>query len=386
MKVKIKTEALKVATAKAIKGAGNLSMLAVTSAIGIEVVGTDLFLTTTDNTTNLKVSVKNVLTEPIEGFYACTNADLFCKLISKQTCDNVILDLQSNVLQITGDGMYNLPLIVDEEGTIVHISPIDVDGLAPVQIEVSELKKVLKYNKLAVSKLYDEPMYTGYCISENKVYTYNGNDACITEVNLENIKLLLPATIINLIELFEDKTVTFLSASDRVKISSADVEITGTVLEGFDNYPIKPLADTVYSTQFTKSVLVKKDKLNAILDRLSLFVSNDEQNALQLNFTEKALLLANGDSNACESLPYVGDSAAEVCAVFIDLNDLKIIANAIDTADIKIIYGNDSAIGVCADKMRFILPLLSDESEELETDEDEEMDLENEEGEETDGD
>ena len=260
MKVKLKTESLQVAAAKAAKGSGNLSMLAITSSIGIEIKDTDLVLTTTDNSTNVEVKIKDVVKEPVQ-FYACTNSDLFCKLIAKQTSETVVLDLQENCLQVTGDGVYNLPLVQDEEGTMGRIVPIDVQALSSTKIDAKELKKMLKYNKLAVSKQFDTPMYTGYCTADNKVYTFNGNTACITELELKDIKLLLPSRLVDLFSLFEDKFVTVTAVSNKVKFESEDVILSGTVLEGLDEYPVEPLANTVYSEEFTQTVKTNKNKL-----------------------------------------------------------------------------------------------------------------------------
>ena len=303
MKVKLNTEALKIATAKAAKGSGNLSMLAITSAIGIEIKDTNLVLTTTNNSINLEVILKDVVKEPI-SFYACTNSDIFCKLISKQTSEHVVLDIQENCLQVTGDGVYNLPLIQDEEGTMGRIVPIDVPALDTVKVSATELKKMLKYNKLAVSKQFDTPMYTGYCIANEKVYTFNGNTACITALKLKDINLLLPSVFVDLFSLFEDKTVSVYVSSNRIKFESEDVVITGTTLEGYEDYPVKPLSDTVYSNEFTQSVKVSKARLNNILDRIGLFVSDKEQNAIQLNFSDIGLIGAVSSSSLPDDISF----------------------------------------------------------------------------------
>ena len=362
MKVKLNTEALKLATAKAAKGSGNLSMLAITSSIGIEVKDTNLVLTTTDNSTNVEVILKDVVKEPT-NFYVCTNSELFCKLIAKQTNETVILEQQENCLQVTGDGVYNLPLVQDEEGTMGRITPIDVPALDTVKVSAAELKKMLKYNKLAVSKQFDTPMYTGYCLSNEKVYTFNGNTACITALKLKDINMLLPAAFVELFTLFEDKNVIVSVSSNRIKFESEDVVITGTVLEGYDEYPTKPLFDTVYSDEFTQSVKISKNALNNILDRIGLFVSDKEQNAIQLNFGENSLVISNTDSNACESVNYIGNKPSDVSSVFVDLNDVKVIVSAIASDDVTLIFGSDSAIGVCTEDMRFVIPVLSDEEE-----------------------
>lgn len=364
MKFEVKTESLKVAVAKAAKGTGNLSMLAITGAIGIDVVGTDLVLTTTDNNTNVQVIVKNVVKTPI-NFYACTNSDLFCKLISKQTSDKVCLDLQENMLQISGDGVYNLPLIQDEEGGMARIMPIIVDSLQPVTVNSQELKKMLKYNKLAVSKYFDTPIYTGYCVSNNKTVTYNGVVACASEVKLNELSALIPFKTVDLFELFEDKNVKVSIASNLIKLESEDVIITGSLLEGFADYPVQPLLDLVYSDTFSQEVKVDKAKLVNIIDRLSLFVSDKEQNAIQLNFSETGLILSNAGSSACEKVAYNKQpEQVVVTSMFVDLRDLKTIVGAVASEDVTILYSDGSPVAICTDDMRFVIPPLEDDNGE----------------------
>ena len=56
--LKIKTETLKTAVTKSVKGSSRLPMLLLTNCIGIEVKDGNLILTTTDGSTNLEVTVK----------------------------------------------------------------------------------------------------------------------------------------------------------------------------------------------------------------------------------------------------------------------------------------------------------------------------------------
>lgn len=366
MKIEVKTESLKVAVSKAAKGTGNLAMLAITSAIGIEVKGNDLILTTTDNNTNVYAKVKNVVKEPVE-FYACTNSDIFCKLVSKQTCDKITLDLQPNMLQVIGDGVYNLALIQDEEGETARITSIDISGVSEVKVESSELKKALKYNKLAVSKYFDTPIYTGYCLSNEKATTYNGVVACVTDVKLKDINLLIPFKMAELFDLFEDKTVSVYAEGNRVRFESEDVVVSGSVLEGLESYPAQQLSDLVYSDTFTEEVSVSRDKILGVIDRLSLFVSDKEQNAIQLNFSDTGLILSNMESSACEKVAYVSKKEDIVTtSVFVDLRDLKLIISAVDGNDVKLMYSDGSPICVCTSDMRFVIPPLEDESEDEE--------------------
>ena len=81
MNLKISTESLKTVVAKVSKGAGNLSMLTITSCLTIETIDEDVVFTTTTNSRNLEVRIKGIVNSD-NKFFACTDCDLFTKLVS----------------------------------------------------------------------------------------------------------------------------------------------------------------------------------------------------------------------------------------------------------------------------------------------------------------
>ena len=95
-----------------------------------------------------------------------------------------------------------------------------------------------------------------------------------------------------------------------------------------------------------------------------MFVSDKEQNAVQLSFGEDNLVISNVESNACEALPYIGNKPNQLSSSFVDLNDIKVIVSTLDTEEVTIIYGSESAVAVCTDKMRFVIPVLTDDETE----------------------
>lgn len=362
MKLKLNTESLKVATTKAAKGAGNLAMLTITSAIALELKDGDLVLTTTTNSHNLDVRIKGVSSAE-NNFYACTDCELFTRLVSKTNTENITLEVTENSLVFTGDGVYNLPLLQDEEGTMVRITPITVDSLEVISVPTENLKKILTWNKLSVAKTLEEPIFTGYCVKDNQVYTYNNNTACVSNLKLDKINMLIPSGIVDLFSLFEDKNVNVSTTNNKVEFASSDLVITGALLEGFDLYPTDQLGELVNGNEFKNSIKVSKAKFSNMLDRMSLFTTEDK-NELSISFAKDKLIVSDKNLSAGEQLAYISNNEVEPFEVKIDLNDIKQIVGEVSGEEVCMLYGSDVGLCVYSDNSRYIIPLLGEDEEE----------------------
>lgn len=362
MKIKLNTEALKVATSKASKGVGNLAMLTITSAIALELVNGDFVLTTTTNSHNLAVRIKDV-TSSENNFYACTDCELFTKLVSKTGTETITLEVTENALVFTGDGVYNLPLLQDEEGTMVRITPINVDSLESVNVPTETLKKLLTWNKLAVATTLEEPIFTGYCVKDNQVFTYNNNTACVSSLKLDGVNMLIPSGIVDLFSLFEDKSVTVATTDNKVEFSTTDVLITGALLEGFDLYPTEQLGTLVNGDDFKNSIKVSKEKFANMIDRMSLF-TNEDKNELTISFAQDKLIVSDKNLSAGEQLGYISKNEVESFEVKVDLNDIKRIVGQVVEEEVCMLYGSDVGLCVYSDNSRYIIPLLGDDEDE----------------------
>ena len=112
MKLTIKTVKLKEMVAKAVKGVGNNKLIPLTSLMAIELKDATLTLITTDATNYLYISEDKVVGE---DFYVVVDANVFSKLISKMTCEDVTLEIKSDIiaLQVKGNGTYKIELPLD---------------------------------------------------------------------------------------------------------------------------------------------------------------------------------------------------------------------------------------------------------------------------------
>lgn len=368
--IKIKTNVLKDAVNKAVKGAGNLPILAITTAIGIEVTPQgNLILTTTSNTVNLKVKVANV-SEPREvGFYACTECDIFSKLTSKTTSEFVTLTLTENALVFYGNGQYTLPIIADEEGSVVRIQDIPVNSDTTYEITKKDIDKILRYNKGSVAKTYETPAYAGYCIQsvdkheKGMAVTYNTNTACISVIDWKGADLLLPRVIVDLMGLITADKATYACDGVNIIIKAGDIEISGAVQEGLETYPVDSLAALVSGDDFTSYVKVNKAILSSVLDRMSLFVTDIEMNSINIGISEEGMTISSHNVAGCELVPVVEKDIKEPMKKLVVITDLKTVIDTLIGDTVMIKFGSDKGIDILENNVNQLVPFISDEEE-----------------------
>ena len=357
--MKINTSSLQTAVSKVAKGAGNLSMLTITSCLTIEAKEGDIVFTTTTNSRNLEVRIKGSVNADTE-FFVCTDCDLFSKLVAKTDTETVTLEVTENALVFTGNGVYNLPIIQDEEGTMVHIPEIPVDALEETKVSTEQLKQLLTWNKLCVAKTMEEPIFTGYCVKDNRVFTYDNNSACVSNIKLDKINMLIPSGMVDLFGLFEDKEVVVKTTNNKVSFSSEDVTITGALLEGFDLYPTDQLAELAEGKDFSNAIKVPTNKFVSMLDRMSLFAT-DDKNTISLSFGTDKMIVSDSDRSAGEQIAYTSKNEVVSFEVSVDLRDIKKIVSEVSTEEISMLYGSEIGLCVYSDTARYIVPLVGEE-------------------------
>ena len=360
MQITIETTKLQDLTSKAVKGSGRMPILAITMFIGIEAKDGDLILTTTDKINTLKVVGKGVAKNN-ENFYTCVDSDLFNKLVSKTTSPEITLEISENSLTFKGNGVYALPIAVDEKNNVVRIpEPSFNNEIEGIEIDTRKLKDILVYNKPSVAKTMEAPYLTGYYIDNESIVTFNLVTACVSKAKFINGKALLSA---NLVELFNIITIekAIIKIDDRkILIEAGDVIINGTLMENIEQYPAQALKDLV-DAQFESECEINKNDFLNTLDRLNLFISDDDKNALRLTFADNCVTISSKKSNGNELLKYVSSSNVHPFTQLVDLMDLK---NQLQTQlgdTVKLLFGNDKGLMLKTDSISQLIPFMDEE-------------------------
>ena len=366
MKLTIGTEQLKEMVARAVKGVGNNKLIPLTSLIAIEVKDNVLTLITTDATNYLYIKQDKIVAD---DFYVVVDANMFSKLISKMTCENVTLQIKEGlgVLDVKGNGNYKMELPLDENGEpIVYPDPVKKLGLESYgsycTINRTTIQAVLDTVKPALALTLDNPCYTGYYISDKVVATDTYKIASMNVKLFDDAKLVSPE-LVDLLAVMNTEKIGVDIVDNDVVFTTPDCIVYGKFMDGIEDYAIDAISDLV-DTDFGSSCCVSKSAILQLLDRLSLFVGTYDKNAVHLTFTRDGLQVSSKAANGVEMLDYIASSNFKdfTCAIDIQMltNEIKSIQS--DTVDLY--YGEDNAIKMVDGNITIIIALLIDDVDE----------------------
>lgn len=362
MKLTLKTEKLKDMVARATKGVGNNKLIPLTSMMAIEVDNNKLSLITTDATNYLYVCEDKVVAE---DFYVVVDANIFSKLISKMTCENISLEVKSNfVLEIKGNGTYKLELPLDENGQPIKfpdpVNTVDLSSAEEVTVNRTTIQVILETIKPALAVTLENPCYTGYYVGQQIVATDTYKIASMGVKLFTDSARLVSPEFMDLLAVMNEEKINVAMTDTDIVCSTPDCIVCGKFMEGIDEFAIDPIMGLV-NTEFRSFCSIPKSALLQLLDRLSLFVGPYDKNAIHLTFTQNGLQVSSKAANSVEILNYVTseDFREFTCAVDIQMftNEVKSIQNDV----IELYYGEDNAIKMTDGNITIIVALLEDD-------------------------
>lgn len=363
MKFTMSTEKLKEMVSRAVKGVGNNKLIPLTSLMAITLKNNRFILTTTDATNYLYIIEDKILGE---DFYAVVDANVFSKLISKMTCEHVILEIREdlNCLQVKGNGTYKIELPVDENGEYIKY-PDPYSKVSEVQdcgvINRTTISVILDTIKPALATTLENPCYTGYYVGNNVLATDTYKIASLDLKLLDNAKLI-SSEMMDLLAVMNTEKIKVDIVNNDIIYSTPDCIVMGKLMEGLDEFAIDPIMELV-NTEFEHSCSIPKSALLQLLDRLSLFVGTYDKNAIYLTFTQEGLQISSKAASGVEIIDYVSskDFTDFTCAIDIQMltNEVKAIQS--DVVDIQ--YGEDNAIKLVDGNITIIVALLEDDAE-----------------------
>lgn len=345
MKLTINTSTIQNMVAKSMKGASCNKMIPLTSLMAIELKDNVLTLITTDSTNYLYVREEKVAGD---DFYVVVQADVFSKLISKLTCEEVTIELSGGSMRIVGNGKYSLELPLDEEGEpIVYPNPYkdiqsDVENSELDEIHLSTVKLILKTAKSALATTLEVPCYTGYYVGDSIIAT-DTSVVCSIDIQLFDKPALISSETMNLLDLFTDEKIEVFRKNNVLVFKTADCIVYGVTMDGIEDYQVDVIREFV-DEDYDSSCKLPKDSLLKLLDRLSLFVSSYDRNEIYLTFTRDGLQIESKKANSIEVIPYSESSNFKdfTCCVDIEMLTSQVKAYAGDAIELH--YGQDNAI------------------------------------------
>lgn len=347
MQVTIKTEQLQAMVAKAVKGVGNNKLIPITSMIKVQVKDSVLELETTDGTNYLYIIEK---VPGSEDFYAVIPVDVFAKLVARITCPEITLECAEGALIVTGNGEYTIALPLDEDGAaITYPDPSsEVYSNICIKVPTAVLRTVYSVVKPALAVTLEVPCHTGYYCGNNVIGT-DGFKICALEANLFNTPKLINPEAMSLLTLIEDETTTVLVQNNILLFTSSNCVVYTRELDGVQDYPVGPI-NSLLEQEFKWKCELDTAAVLSALDRLALFVSPYDKNAIQLEFAKEYLTIFNNQVSSSEDIPYIkapGIVETETVQVSIEILMEQLRAIAVPTFELH--FGRSNAIKLTSD-------------------------------------
>ena len=187
------------------------------------------------------------------------------------------------------------------------------------------------------------PFLTGYYISDKIITTNREMMTCINEQIL-SLPILISSEMAELIQLLEGEYVSLIQDDNKLLFETDKVIIYGKQLEGIEMYPVQAL-NNLMNLAYENVITVNKEELLNVLDRMSIFVADYEQNGVFLSITEQGLQLTSQKSNASEVINIKNNNSITTpFRCLIDIEMLKSQVQVNTNEDIQINYGQEKSI------------------------------------------
>lgn len=362
--MKVSTEILKNAVAKAVKGVGNNKLIPITSLMCIELKDNTLTLVTTDATNYLYVRE-----DKISGndFYVVVDANVFSKLVSKMTCDTIEMTIDNYTLTVKGNGKYKIELPIDEDGQLIkYPNPIESFKMDSVcTVNKTTVQVILDTIKPALAVTLENPCYTGYYTKDKILATDSYKIACLNFAKpwFDEAKLLR-SEFLDLVSVVQNETINVYVDGNNVVFHTDDCDIYGSFMsDEIEQFNIEGI-DGLVNLEFEHKCSVPKRELLQTLDRLSLFVGPYDQNTVYMTFTPQGLQLSSKAANSIETINYLTSKDFTEYTCGIDIQMFMQEVKSISNDAIEINYGDDSCIKMTDGNITIIVALVDDESED----------------------
>ena len=359
MKLTVQSEKLKEMITRSVKGLGNNKLIPLTSLMAIELKDSVLTIITTDATNYLYIKEDKVVGE---DFYVVVDANTFAKLVSKMTCENVVLTVKNGILEVKGNGTYKIELPLDENGETIKY-PDPYEKLTEVQdcgeVNRSTIQVILETIKPSLATTLEVPCYTGYYMGDNVVATDTYKIACMN-VKMFNVARLISPEMVNLLAVMNTEKIKVDVSDNDIIYTTPDCIVIGKIMDGIEDFAIDPIMGLV-DTEFDSKCTVPKNALLQLLDRLSLFVGTYDKNAVHLTFTSKGLQVSSKEATGVEIIDYVSSENFKDFTCSIDIQMLVNEVKAIQNDIVEMYYGEDNAIKLVDGNIIIIIALLEDD-------------------------
>ena len=360
----IKTATLQGVINKAVKGASNSKFSVITSLMNVIVESGRINVTTTDSDNYLTISDDIISGDDVEF---TVSVETFSKLVSKTSVENVKISVTEDMIQFVGNGTYKIPIQLDADGSPIKypkytVNTPDVEGT----IKVSTIKDIILHNKMSLAVTMEAPYLTGYLCDEDCVVSADTLNICVNKIKTFGKKVLVSPNVFELLSMCDGEDISYKITDTNGLFETKNLRLFVVFMSGCSEYPLEriiPYAETSYPSSCTLS---KSTMLN-VIDRLSLFINDDDQNGIYMTFTKDGVKAESVARNGLENIPYQGSENFKDFTCLVGVDSLKKQISSRLGESFTLYYGDESSMMLKDGNASQIMALLDDEDETAET-------------------
>ena len=316
----VDTKVLQTLVNKAVKGAANNKFNTITNLMNVVVNGNRISITTTGNDTYLTVSDAIISGEDTSFTVV---VDLFSKLISKTSVENIKISATEDVITVTGNGTYKLPIKLDVDGKpIKYPEHVIEDPEYSGTIALDTVRSVIIHNKPSLSITNDAPYLMGYRFTPSKVISADTFNICLNTSTTFGSDILISPAVLDLLSICEDESIEYKIKGREIIFENDSMKLYATAMNGIEEYPISDIEE-IDKVQYTSNCTLSKQAMLNSLDRLSLFIKDNEKNGVYLTFTKNNVKIESVNRNGIESIDYQGINNFNDFVCFIGVENLR---------------------------------------------------------------
>ncbi|MFW6016667.1 MAG: hypothetical protein ACOCRK_09535 [bacterium] len=363
--MKLQTKELNNCLNKIKKLVGSNSNIELCDYIELNLVGEELYITSTDMTNYITASME--VKEGEDNFKQVVEGQKLINLVKSIDEDIVELIDKEDYVLLKSNGKYKLDCL-KQEYPDYEITPDTI-----VDINKSDLLTILDRHNGIIAEDMAVPELTGYKISTENVITLDGIQMAITDINIfedtdleEDIELLVPDNLLQLVTLFKDfdnDNIKLHMTEDSLLFENGNLSIFGGVLHGIEDFPELGM---YFDLDFDNKITVKRKRVARLLDRMSLFVTEEQKYAVNIISDNRGLVLQDEDEKAKEKLTKLKVQSEGQFKCYVDINNIINFVDNLDTEKVTLMYDDGDVIKVTSDKVNtdyFSTILVEDEVE-----------------------
>lgn len=353
----IKTKEFKDVCSTILNAVDNSELSTLTETLELKADGGNLLLNVTNG--EYYITVKFPL-DVEETLHASVNANLFLKLVSAITTENIELEAKKQYLQIKANGTYKIPYIYNGE-EILELPLIEINNpTLEMGISGDTLNSILDYNSKELTRgVVSRPVQKLYYMDEKGCLTFT-TGACVNSFQLEKpVKVLFNSRLVKLFKLFKNTMVKFTLGYDpvdeeliqtKVKFETPTImliAITGCTDELLRSVPVSTIRGRA-EYEYPYNVVLNTKELKDAVGRLLLFsagygsVRNIKPYS-EFTFFNNMAAIYDGNGENSETLLIKSDPVLEEYSMVLDLTDLKAVLDNIQEEYITLSFGNHQA-------------------------------------------